>query len=110
MNKTKTKTKAKVGTKKTKPKVKVANRYIRIQLDYVLDLGRQFIVVEPHEIAVLKTDLDSFILNGLLFDKGLRARYDLNFINLISPSIKLTATPCNWRGPRLASSPRLNHE
>jgi hypothetical protein len=75
-----------------------ARQHVRVQLEYVLDLGRSFFE-GPHEIAGLKDDLGGLIIYGLLHaNPGLRARYELRDIKLVPASIKFSATPCDRRG------------
>ena len=75
-------------------KSRKSRRYVRIQLDYVLDLGRYFFE-GPHEIAGLKDDVGGLIIRGLLHaNPRLRARYEAGDIKLVPDSIKLIATPC----------------
>ena len=95
MKKSKRPTKA--SSKKSSSKSR-ARRHVRVRLEYVLDLGRKFFE-GPHEIAGLKDDIGGLIVRGLLHaNPGLRARYELGDIKLVTSSIKFTATPCDRRG------------
>lgn len=81
-----------------KLKARKVRRHVRIQLEYVLDLGRSFFE-GPHEIAGLKNDVGGLIVRGLLHvNPGIRLRYELGDIKLVPASIKFTATPCDRRG------------
>ena len=96
MKKTTKPGKAKKSSSKRRPSK--TRRHVRIQLEYVLDLGRSFFE-GPHEIAGLKDDVGGLIVRGLLHaNPGLRARYELGDIKLVPESIKFTATPCDRRG------------
>lgn len=86
--------------KKTKKAIASSKgrRHVRIKLEYVLDLGRNFFE-GPHEIAGLKDDVGDLIVRGLLHaNPGLRSRYELGDIKLVPASIKFVATPCDRRG------------
>lgn len=64
---------------------------VRIDLSYVIDLGRDFYVRGlPHEVVGLKDDIGGLILRGLVHSSTpFRVRYELGDIKLVLPSMKL---------------------
>jgi len=77
--------------KKAKTSSKRSSRFVRIQLSYVLDLGREFTSsMLPHEVVGLKDDVGGLILRGLVHSSTpFRVRYELGDIKLVPSSIVL---------------------
>jgi hypothetical protein len=69
----------------------VHGRCVRVDLSYILDMGRDFHVSGlPHEVVGLKDDAGGLILRGLVHSSTpFRVRYELGDIKLVPSSIKL---------------------
>jgi hypothetical protein len=69
----------------------IHGRCVRVDLSYILDMGRDFHVSGlPHEVVGLKDDVGGLILRGLVHSSTpFRVRYELGDIKLVPSSIKL---------------------
>jgi hypothetical protein len=87
----KAKTSSKTSSRSRRAPRTIHGRCVRVDLSYVLDMGRDFHVSGlPHEVVGLKDDAGGLILRGLVHaSTPFRVRYELGDIKLVPSSIKL---------------------